>query len=239
VRFRYGLTGAYEGNLGCWLARPIWDALQLRGLATVTHALATTQVKSLAASSSGGATSSSGDGGHLHHVLSGAHQIFDLDMCRTTAHSLHSLSCTLSNVGQCMTLTALHCVCCRCRAWPPSPHSHSCLLADVVSRAPASLRERSFSGLYAVWSYLLTHTEQAQQRQQQHKAGPVGSVDGAEGRASDVHIERRRAHELAGPRWMGKPAPHAHVSCAPWRANASGHVFLDEDGRLMQPSSQA
>jgi len=206
VRFRYGLTGAYEGNLGCWLARPIWDALQLRGLATVTHALATTQVKSLAASSSGGATSSSGDGGHLHHVLSGAHQIFDLDMCR---------------------------------AWPPSPHSHSCLLADVVSRAPASLRERSFSGLYAVWSYLLTHTEQAQQRQQQHKAGPVGSVDGAEGRASDVHIERRRAHELAGPRWMGKPAPHAHVSCAPWRANASGHVFLDEDGRLMQPSSQA
>ena len=61
----YGLTGAYEGNLGCWLATPVWEALQMPGVSNVSNATASLPVHL------------------LHSHLDGARQVIN------TPHTTH------------------------------------------------------------------------------------------------------------------------------------------------------
>ena len=179
----YGLSGMYEGNLACWLAQPIWDTLKLRGVATVTDALATSGRSA------------------LHHGLRGAHQIYDLDICRSE---------------------------------PPSPHSHSCLLANLPSRAPQSLRERNHTSLFAVWSYMLTHGS-APPVTPAHERVSVGdaSTQAHELAPREEHTQREERAHVA----HAAPSHRFNVSCAPMRGNASGYIFKDELGQLVLPAS--
>lgn len=202
----YGLTGAYEGNLGCWGCRPVWDRMGLSGVATVTKAIAT------------------GGRGALHLSLGNAHQIFDLDICKANPPNQISHTCLLAAAlgparqslrqGYSDSLRSVWSYMLTHEPRGEQEHGSDMGSEGATSNAqdgadhgsPANVIDSGDS-----LSSMLAPPSPPSPRV------PCAVPEGCQ----TVSRRKRRA------------PPHANVTCAPMRGNITDIQFLDEDGRLV------